>query len=105
MEYGIIRMRTQTSERLRSMPTQDERLTTLEQQFTAFQKEAGAHIRETEENTTILLGVIRSQGRDIKRIVERLDIMDQRIEQLGTTLHEHTALLTQILERLPKQQS
>jgi hypothetical protein len=48
---------------------------------------------------------MRSQGRDIKRIVERLDSMDQRIEQLGTTLHEHTALLTQILERLPKQQS
>ncbi len=105
------------------MPTQEERLTALERSFTAFQKEAAAHIRETEENTTILLGVIRSQGQDIKRIVQHLETIDERLgtmdERLGTmdehlhsidqrfnrletTFDEHTTLLTQILARLPK---
>ena len=91
------------------MPTQEERLTALERSFTAFQKEAVAHIRETEENTTILLGVIRSQGQDIKRIVqhletmdERLGTIDERLNRLESTLDEHTTLLTQILARLPK---
>jgi chromosome segregation ATPase len=108
------------------MPTQEERLTTLEQAIAAsqkFQQQAAAHIRETEENTTILLGVIRSQGQDIKRIVQHLETIDERLEtidenidqlkttlnqqettlnQLKTTLNEHTTFLTQILARLPK---
>ena len=98
------------------MPTQEERLTALERSFTAFQKEAAAHIRETEENTTILLGVIRSQGQDIKRIVQHLETIDerlgtmdehlnsieQRLDRLETRFDEHTTLLTQILARLPK---
>ncbi len=53
------------------MATQEERLTAVEQ----FTHEAARHIRETEENTTIMLGVIRSQGQDIRRIVEHLDTM------------------------------
>jgi len=48
--------------------TQEERLTALEQTFAALQKETAAHIRETDENTTIMLGVMRHQGQDIKRI-------------------------------------
>jgi ABC-type transporter Mla subunit MlaD len=111
------------------MPTQEERLTILEQAIAAsqkFQQQAAAHIRETEENTTILLGVIRSQGQDIKRIVQHLETIDERLEaidehletmgenidqlkaiggnvdQLKTTLNEHTTFLSQILARLPK---
>jgi len=101
------------------MPTQEERLTTLEQAIAAsqkFQQQAAAHIRETEENTTILLGVIRSQGQDIKRIVQHIETIDERLEtiderletiggnvdQLKTTLNEHTTFLSQILARLPK---
>jgi ABC-type transporter Mla subunit MlaD len=98
------------------MPTQEERLMALEQSSTAFQREAAAHIRETEENTTILLGVIRSMGQDIKRMVqhletiddhlgtvdERLGTIEQRFNRLETKSDEHTTLLTQILERLPK---
>jgi chromosome segregation ATPase len=106
------------------MPTQEERLTALEQAVAAsqkFQQQAAAHIRETEENTTILLGVIRSQGQDIKRIVQHIETIDERLEtiderletiderlktiggnvdQLKTTLNEHTTLLSQILARL-----
>ena len=60
------------------MPTQEERLSALEK----FQKVAAAHIRETEENTTILLGVIREQGRDIKRMVQHLETIDERLDTL-----------------------
>jgi len=62
------------------MPTQEERLSALER----FQKEAAAHIRETEENTTILLGVIRDQGRDIKRIVQHLETIDGHLDSLDS---------------------
>jgi uncharacterized coiled-coil protein SlyX len=77
------------------MPTQEERLITLEKQFVALQQQAATHIQELDENTTILLGVIRHQGQDIRRV-------NQRLETIETSLNEHTKLLTEILERLPK---
>lgn len=84
------------------MPTQEERLTALEQK-------TAAHIQEIDENTTIMLGVIRPQGQDTKRIFQRLETMDeslntvkQQLNQLETKLDGHTTLLTQILARLPK---
>jgi small-conductance mechanosensitive channel len=101
------------------MPTQEERLTALEQK-------TAAHIQEMDENFTIMVGVIRHQGQDIKRIYQRLETIDERLniletidERLETTdkrLHtiegrldrietsfdEHTTLLTEILARLPK---
>ncbi len=80
------------------MPTQEERLSSVEQAAVAsqkFQQQAAKHIRETEENTTILLGVIRSQGQDISRVVERLDTIDTRLDHVET-------LLAQILARLPE---
>ena len=84
------------------MPTQEERLTTLEKTFATFRQETGTHIKETEENTTIMLGVMRSQGQDIRKIFQRLEAIDQRLDRLETKLDEHTTLLTQILARLPK---
>ena len=84
------------------MPTQEERLTALEQK-------TAAHIQEIDENTTIMLGVMRHQGQNIKRIFqhletmdERLDFIDQRLNRLETKFDEHTSLLTQILDRLPQ---
>ncbi len=84
------------------MPTQEERLTALEQK-------TAAHIQEIDENTTILLGVIRHQGQDIKRVFQRLETIDeslntlkQQLNQLETKFDEQTTLLTQILARLPK---
>ena len=84
------------------MPTQEERLTALEQK-------TAAHIQEIDENTTIMLGVIRHQGQDIKRIFQRLETIDEslntlkhQLNQLETKSDEHTTLLTQILARLPK---
>jgi len=84
------------------MPTQEERLTALEQK-------TAAHIQEIDENTTIMLGVIRHQGQDIRRIFQRLETMDGslntlklHLNQIETKFDEHTTLLTQILARLPK---
>ncbi len=104
------------------MPTQEERLAALEQK-------TAAHIQEMDENFTIMVGVIRHQGQDIKRIFQRLESIDESLDfynqrldtvdqQLGTVnqrldnvdgsmntfkhqLDEHTSLLTQILARLP----
>ena len=73
------------------MPTQEERLSALEK----FQRVAAAHIRETEENTTILLGVIREQGRDIKRMVQHLETIDDRLD----TLEQHMESRFETLEK------
>jgi len=72
------------------MPTQEERLSALEK----FQKVAAAHIRETEENTIIMLGVIRDQGRDIKRMVQHLETIDDRLD----TLDQHLDTLERDME-------
>jgi len=98
------------------MPTQEERLTALEQK-------TAASIQEMDENYTIMVGVIRHQGQDIKRIFQRLETMDEslntlnqrletvdkrletierRLDRIETSFDEHTTLLTQILARLPK---
>src|SRR5215467_15370414 len=98
------------------MPTQEERIAALEQK-------TAAHIQEMDENFTIMVGVIRHQGQDIKKIFQHLETMDeslntlnQRLEtvdnrleaiehhlnQLETNFDEHTSLLSQILARLPK---
>ena len=101
------------------MPTPEERIATLEQALTELQKEVAllpkqekrittleqntaTAIQEIEENTTIMLGVIRSQGQDIRKMFQRLETIDENMNQLKTTLHEHTTLLTQILARLPE---
>ncbi len=96
------------------MPTQEERLTALEQTFATFQKETAKYIQETDENITIMLVVIRHQGQDIRRIVQHLETIDerlgtmdehlnsieQRLNRLETKSDQHTTLLTQILARL-----
>ena len=83
------------------MGTQEERVTTLEQTFATFRKETATRTQEIEENTSIMLGVMRSQGRDIRRIFESLETLNQRLDRLETKFDEQTTLLTQILARLP----
>jgi division protein CdvB (Snf7/Vps24/ESCRT-III family) len=68
------------------MPTQEERLNTLEKSFTTFREVASKHIQETDENTTIMLGVIRHQGQDIRRIFQRLETVDNRLETMDNRL-------------------
>ena len=84
------------------MPTQEERITVLEQK-------TATHIQEMDENFTIMVGVIRHQGQDIKRIFQRLETVDEslhtikhQLNQFETKFDEHTLLLSQILARLPE---
>jgi len=95
------------------MATQDERLATVEKGLATFQRETVLKIQETHENAAMLLGLAYKQNIEIKSIHERLDTMDNRLDTMNnrldsieqrmeTKFDEHTKLLTQILERLPK---
>jgi len=91
------------------MATQEERLTTLEQTFAIFRQDIARRTQETDENITIMLGVIRHQGQDIRRIFERLETIDThlntmntRLESMDTRLDRVENMLTQILARLPE---
>ncbi|GAC1621631.1 MAG: hypothetical protein NVS4B11_14810 [Ktedonobacteraceae bacterium] len=89
------------------MATQEERVTALEQNFTSLTREIVRHDRKTDENLTILLGLVQTQSLESKRTSTRLEAMDerldgveQRLSNLERTSNEHTGLLHQILERL-----
>ncbi len=87
-----------------TMPTTEERLAALEQanrENKQFQDQAIRHLRELDASTTILLGVIQAQGRDIRLIFERLDTIDSRLAEQSRELASHTVLLQQILAKLP----
>ena len=91
------------------MPTQEERVTTLERDFTNFTKETAKQNRRTDENLTILLGLVQTQGLEFKRVNTRLDTMDERLDKMDGRLEtlEHDVrdikgLLAQLLERLSK---
>jgi len=86
------------------MPTQEERVTTLERDFTSFTKEMARQNRRTDENLTILLGLVQTQGLEFKRVNTRLDTMDERLETLEHDVRDIKGLLTQLLERLPRPQ-
>ena len=65
------------------MPTQEERLTSLERSQI-----------ETNKNMTILLGVVSEQQKDIKR--------NSTLDQHTTILTQHSQMLQAILARLPE---
>ena len=82
------------------MPTQEERIAALEQK-------TAAHIQEMDENFTIMVGVIRHQGQDIKRIFQRLETMDenlltvnQRLATVNESLHTVNQRLATVDENL-----
>jgi len=105
------------------MPTQEEKIAALDQSFGTLQKEIGKSIRDVNENSTILLGLVQTLVQENKHTGLRTEMMKIRLDQLETKfdahtalLNEHTrvlsvhttrfdrleALLAQILERLPK---
>lgn len=77
------------------MPTQEERLTTLEQSFGTLQRETGKSIREVNENSTILLGLLQTVLQESKQTGLRIEMMRLRMDQLETKLDAHTALLNE----------
>lgn len=98
------------------MPTQDERLTTLEQTVALLQKRSSANIQDLNRNVTMLLGIASGQELDIKEIKIKLATMSEQqdaqtvtlneyaviLREHSTILNENSALLRQILERLPE---
>ena len=75
------------------MPAQEERITALEQK-------TAAHIQEMDENFTIMVGVIRHQGQDIKRISQRLDTIDTSMSTFNQHLDTMDANLHSVNQRL-----
>ena len=53
------------------------------------------HIRDVEENTTILLGIVQSQGLDVKRAVQRLGVVEEHLN----TLEQHMESRFEALEQ------
>ena len=115
------------------MPTQEERITELEQKtvsridflnaISKLQLQHAQSSSDTYHELTILLGVVGSQGRDIKSIKEdvttlkedvsalKQDVttlkedvgaLKERLGSLETKIDGQTTLLTQILARLPE---
>lgn len=92
------------------MPTQEERLNTLERSVALLEKRFNdADIQSVNHNATMLLGLAYKQQSDIKEIKINLITMDQQIseirqdiKELRTSSSEQTTLLTQILQRLPE---
>ena len=78
-----------------SMPTQEERLATLEQSFGTLQKEIGKSIREVNENSTIMLGLLQTLTQESKQTGLRMEMMKIRMDQLETKFDAHTALLNE----------
>ena len=94
------------------MPTQEERITELEQKtvsridflnaISKLQLQHAQSSSDTYHELTILLGVVGSQGRDIKSIKEDISALKERLGSLETKIDGQTTLLTQILARLPE---
>jgi Tfp pilus assembly protein PilN len=106
------------------MPSVEERITALERKVAIFdvlqshntrKADEGfppvqvRHMTEANEHITILLGVISSQGGDIREIKEHMERLETLAHTHTAVLDEHTrrfshleALLMQILARLPE---
>lgn len=59
------------------MPTQEERLSTLEQTVTVLNK----GIRDIHHNETILLGLVSEQGKDIREMKVGLGALNERLDE------------------------
>src|SRR2546430_11150895 len=77
------------------MPTQEERLAALEQSFGTLQKEIGKSIREVNENSTIMLGLLQTLTQESKQTGLRMEMIKIRMDQLETKFDAHTALLNE----------
>jgi hypothetical protein len=81
------------------MPTQEERLTTVEQSVTILQK----GMRDINHNSTILLGVVSEQGKDIREIKARLADMSERLDMFEQSTNAHFEMQGKQIEANSKQ--
>jgi hypothetical protein len=77
------------------MPTQEERLGTVELTITTLQRETGKSIREVNENSTIMLGLLQTLTQESKQTGLRMEMLRIRMDQLETKFDAHTALLNE----------
>ncbi|HEU5374941.1 MAG TPA: hypothetical protein VFV38_05855 [Ktedonobacteraceae bacterium] len=81
------------------MPTQEERLAAIEQNFARFQTDAIKSYQDMAMQVTMTRGLAETT---IGRLATIQWQMEQRFSAMETTLNEHTTLLNQILTRLPE---
>lgn len=84
------------------MPTQEERLTTVERSIATL----NAVISDITHNETMLPGMVIKQEENIREIKTSLAALKQHLstfeQSVNSRFDEHTSLLTQILARLPE---
>ena len=67
------------------MPTQEERLSTLEQTVTVLSK----GIRDINHNETILLGLVSEQGKDIREMKVSLGALNEHLDVFEQSVSNH----------------
>jgi len=72
-----------------SMPTQEERLSTVEQSVVVLRK----GIADTHHNETILLGVMAEQGKDIREMKVSLAVLNERVGTFEQGVHDRFEVL------------
>jgi uncharacterized coiled-coil protein SlyX len=78
------------------MPTQEERLSTLEQTVTVL----GRGIRDLNHNATILLGVTSEQGKDIREMKVSLAALNEHLGDFEQSVNNHLGMLDSRIETL-----
>jgi len=73
------------------MPTQEERLSTLEQTVTVLSK----GIRDINHNETILLGLVSEQGKDIREMKVSLGALNERLDAFEESVTNRFGALEQ----------
>jgi hypothetical protein len=67
-----------------SMPTQEERLSTVEQSVVVMRK----GLADIQHNETILLGVMAEQGKDIREMKVSLAVLNERVGAFEQGVHD-----------------
>jgi uncharacterized coiled-coil protein SlyX len=101
--YGIILEGSSTKvgfcyvdkERWISMPTQEERLMALEQQFATQERDVKQAIQDLNANSTIMLGLIYKLGQENRQMVLSMDLLQRRMDDLEARFDAHTVLLNE----------
>ena len=83
----------------KAMPTQEERLATVEQNLIQFKTETVRAYQDMAMQLTMLKGLTETT---IGRLASMQWQIDQRFNTIDIALNEHKALLTEILSRLPE---
>ncbi len=87
------------------MPTSEERLTVLErttQEYRPILQNFAYELSMVKGLIVEQTGITQELGQDINDVKKQLAHVEQKLNQLETKIDEHTALLIQILTRLPE---